>query len=121
MILHTDGRRPTPQRTPEVLLARCRAMGIRLAVEPGGLRVEAEQGVLDSALRAELIANKPALIALLTPAASEAAADPEPKADDGIHPRLTRAYLDANGTWSKAANGDRIWTDDDDRCPLRFE
>ncbi|RYG34320.1 MAG: hypothetical protein EON93_08260, partial [Burkholderiales bacterium] len=49
----------------EALLGRLEERGVKLQLEGEALRVSAPKGVLDDRLRAELTANKPALIALL--------------------------------------------------------
>jgi amino acid adenylation domain-containing protein len=49
----------------QALLRRLEERGVRLLLEGDALRVSAPKGVLDERLRAELTANKPALIALL--------------------------------------------------------
>jgi hypothetical protein len=54
----------------EALLRRLDERGVRLLLEGEALRVSAPKGVLNEALRAELTANKPALIALLQERAS---------------------------------------------------
>jgi hypothetical protein len=68
-----------------LLLARCRALDVRLRVESGRLRFSAPRGALDPDLWAELAARKVELIALLstppaasTAAASAASAQPDP-------------------------------------------
>jgi hypothetical protein len=59
------------------LLARCQTLNIRLRVEAGQLRYTAPRGALDSALRAELVAQRHTLIALLV-APTATVADPRP-------------------------------------------
>jgi amino acid adenylation domain-containing protein len=50
----------------EALLRRLEERGVKLLLEGEALRVSAPKGVLDDRLRAELTANKPALIAVLS-------------------------------------------------------
>jgi amino acid adenylation domain-containing protein len=50
----------------DALLRRLEERGVKLLLEGEALRVSAPKGVLDERLRAELTANKPALIALLS-------------------------------------------------------
>jgi hypothetical protein len=52
---------------PADLLTRCRALDIRLWVEGGMLRYDAPRGALDAELRADLVAHKPEVNALLAP------------------------------------------------------
>ena len=55
-----------PTDPASALLSRCQALDVRLWVESGGLRFDAPKRALDAGLRAELVANKAGLIALLT-------------------------------------------------------
>ena len=69
--------RPDPARA---LLERLRGLGVRLAAADGArLKLDAPTGVVDEALRHEIVAHKAALVALLT---AEAAAVPWPAHTD---------------------------------------
>ncbi|MBI4612181.1 MAG: hypothetical protein HY720_01080 [Planctomycetes bacterium] len=53
--------------TPIALLDRLAALGIRVEAEGDRLHIDAPRGVVTPALKAELVAAKPALLAALSP------------------------------------------------------
>jgi hypothetical protein len=98
------------------LLDRCRALGIHLWLEADRLRYDAPRGALDAELRAELVAHKRELVALLatTPGAAPAeaaapitdpAAEPPATSTPDPYARLVGPYRSPWGTL--------VWSDPD--------